>query len=122
MRKVALLSSAVLLMTSMATACSEHVTRTEKNVQEKSSYSSTVRDTREPIAEQKYDSSSVEQRQRTITSDGIGGNMSSQEKVTTEKRRSETSAPGSDESSVGAAQDYNQESEFHQHTRTEVTK
>jgi|GEM_PF-6984494 len=123
MRKVAILSTAVLLVSSVAAACGEHVTRSEKTVQEKSTYSSTVQDNREPTLEQRHDSSTLEQRHETTTSDGMGGNMSTHENSTVEKSRSETTSPSSDEDSLGSAQEYHQQSEtFHQHTRTEVTK
>ncbi len=123
MRKVVILSATVLLMTGVTMACSEHVTRSEKNVQEKTSYSSTTQDNRGLSGEKTYDSATVEQKQHTTTSDSIGGNMTTRENSTVEKRRSETRSPGSDEDSSGSTQEYNQQSEtFHQHTRTEVTK
>ena len=123
MRKVATLSAAVLLMTGVTVACSEHVTRSERSTQEKSTYSSTVQDNREPMLEQRRDSSTMERRHETTTSEGMGGNMTTRENSTVEKSRSETMSPGSDEDSLGSTQEYNQQSEtFHQHTRTEVTK
>ena len=123
MRKVAMLSAAVLLMTSMTVACSEQVTRSEKNIQEKSTYSSTTQDNRGLAEERRLDSATVEQRQQTITSDGMGENTTTREKSTVEKRRSETMSPSSVEDSLGSSQEYHQQSEtFRQHSTTEVTE
>ena len=123
MRKVAMLSAAVLLMTGMTVACSEHVTRSEKNVQEKSTYSSTTQDNRGLAEEQRRDSATVEQKQQTITSDGMGENTTTRERSTVEKKRSETTSPSSVEDSLGSTQEYRQQSEtFRQHSTTEVTK
>jgi hypothetical protein len=123
MRKVAMLSAAVLLMTGMTVACSEQVTRSEKNVQEKSSYSSTMQDNSDLTSERRHDSATVEQKQQTITSDGMGENTTTREKSTVEKKRSETMSPSSVEDSLGSSQEYRQQSEtFRQHSTTEVTK
>ena len=123
MRKVAMLSAAVLLMTGMTVACSEHVTRSEKNIQEKSTYSSTTQDNKGSAEEQRRDSATVEQKQQTITSDGMGENTTTREKSTVEKKRSETMSPSSVEDSLGSSQEYRQQSEtFRQHSTTEVTK
>ena len=123
MRKVAMLSATVLLMTGMTVACSEQVTRSEKNVQEKSSYSSTMQDNNDLTSERRHDSATVEQKQQTITSDGMGENTTTREKSTVEKKRSETMSPSSVEDSLGSSQEYRQQSEtFRQHSTTEVTK
>jgi hypothetical protein len=123
MRKVAMLS-AVVLMTGMTVACSEHVTRSEKNIQEKSSYSSTTQDKRGLADEQRRDSATVEQRQQTMTSDGMGANTATSEKSTMEKRRSETMSPSNTEDSLGSNQEYQQQHSetFRQHSTTEVTR
>ena len=123
MRKVTMLSAAVLLMSGMTVACSEQVTRSEKNIQEKSTYSSTTQDNRGLAEERRLDSATVEQRQQTITSDGMGENTTTRKKSTVEKRRSETMSPNSVEDSLGSSQEYHQQSEtFRQHSTTEVTK
>lgn len=123
MRKVAMLSAAALLMAGMTVACSEHVTRTERNVQEKTSYSSTARDSTGLVGEKRNDSTTIEQKQKTVTSDGMSENTTTRENSAVEKRRSETTSPSSDENPFGSNQEYQQQSEtFHQHTRTEVTK
>jgi len=122
MRKIAMLSTAVLLMTGMTVACSEHVTRSEKNIQEKSTYSSTVQDNRGLAEEQRRDSATVEQKQQTTTSDGMGENTITREKSTVEKKRSETTFPSSVDDSLGSTQEYQQSETFRQRSRTEVTK
>lgn len=123
MGKFAMLSAAVLLMTGMTVACSEQVTRSEKNIQEKSSYSSTTQDNRGLAEAQRRDSATVEQRQQTMTSNGMGANTTTSEKSTMEKRRSETISPSSAEDSLGSSQEYQQHSEtFRQHSTTEVTR
>jgi hypothetical protein len=123
MRKVTMLGAAMLLMTGTMAACSEQVTRSEKNIQEKNTYSSTTQDNRGLADEQRRDSAIVEQRQQTMTSDGMGENTTTREKSTMEKRRSETMSPSSVEDSLGANQEYHQQSEtFRQHSTTEVTK
>lgn len=123
MRKLAIMSAAVVLMSSIGMACSESVTRSEKSVQEKTSYSSSVQDNRDRIGEQRYDSTTMEQKQRTTTSDDIAGSTTTREKVTTKERQSEIASPDLAERPLGAAQEYNEKSEtFRQHTTTEVTK
>jgi hypothetical protein len=124
MRKVAMLGATVLLMTGVTVACSEHVTRSEKNIQEKSTYSSTTQDNRGLAEAQRRDSATVEQRQQTMTSDGMGANTATSEKSTMEKRRSETMSPSNTEDSLGSNQEYQQQHSetFRQHTTTEVTR
>jgi len=123
MRKVAILSAAVWLMAGMAAACGEHVTRSEKNVQEKATYSSTMQDNAGLAEEKRHESKTVEQKQQTMTSDGMGENTTAREKSAAEERRSETTSPSSVENSLGSTQEYHQQSEtFHQHSTTEVTK
>ena len=119
MKKVAMLSSAILLIAGVAGA--GEVTQTEKKVQEETSYSNTMQDDADLARANKHESTTVEKRQQTTTSDDMNGDTTTRE-VEVEKKRSETSTSDDPNSvSPGATQEHSQQTEtYHKHTTQEV--
>ena len=99
MKRIAMLSAAILLTAGVAVA-GEAVIQSEKNVEEKATHSTTVQD-----------------------NDDMDGNMTTRKKVEMEKKRSKTTTESNDEGLPGATQEYQHQSEtYHQHSTKEVEK
>jgi hypothetical protein len=122
MRKIWILHIAILLMAGVAVA-GEDMTRSETNVKEKTSHSTTLQEGAHQ-AQKKHESTTVEKQRQTTTADDMDGDTTTREKVEVEKNRSKTTtSEDTDSPSLGAAQEYYQRSEtHHQHTTEEVEK
>ncbi len=121
MRKVVIGSMAILLMTGMAFA-GESMMQSEKNVKEKSVHSTTVQENAGPVGETNHNSTIVEKRRQTTTSDDMDGDTTTREKVEVENHRSKTTTQSNDQGSPSSTrQGYQQKSEtYHQKTTKEV--
>jgi hypothetical protein len=123
MRKVGIISSAALLLTSVAIA-GENVTQNENNVQEKTVHSTTMqKDANQPGMKQSQ-STTVEKQRETATSGQMGDEITNKRLEEMEKKSSATSTSEETKAhSPGAVQEHHQHSEtHHQHSTTEVEK
>src|SRR5581483_45734 len=122
MKKFGMLSMAILLTAGVAVA-DESMTQSESNVKEKTSQSTTtVQGNADQRGEMRHDSTTVEKRRQTTTSDDMGEDATTREKIEVEKKHSKTTTDSSDEGTPGSTQEYHQQSETHQHSTTEVEK
>ena len=123
MKKLSLLSAALLLTASVAVA-GETVTQSENKVKEKTVRSTTMQDDIDQPAMERYHSTTVEKKRETTTSNSTGDDSPINTQTGVEQKRSETSTSETTEShSPGAVQEYRHQSEtHHQHTTTEVEK
>lgn len=123
MKKFSLLSAALLLTASVALA-GETVTQSENQMKEKTVRSTTVQDDIDQPAMEQHQSTTLEKKRETTTSNAPGDDPTLRTRTGVEQRRSETSTSETTESrSPGPVQEYSHQSEtHHQHTTTEVEK
>jgi len=121
MRKFGILGLAFLLTSGVAIA-GESVMQNEKSIHEKTTQSNTdVQNDTNLAGEMSHKSTTVEKQQQT-TLDDMNGNVTTSEKIETEKRRSKTTSESSDVGVPGSTQEYRQQTETHHHSSTEVEK
>jgi hypothetical protein len=122
MRRIAILSAAVLLMTGVAVA-GEDITQSEKSVQEKTTHSTTtLQENADQTGETRHNSTTVEKQHQTTTSNDMDGNAGTHKKVEVEKNRSKTTTESNDEGIPGSTQEYHQQSETHHQHTTDIEK
>jgi hypothetical protein len=122
MRKVGIVSAAVLFLASVAVA-GEKVTESENTVQEKTVQSTNMQKEADQPGMKQSQGTTVEKQRETTTSDQMGDEITNK-RVEVEKKSSATStAEGTEAYSPGAVQEYHQQSEtHHQGSTTEVEK
>lgn len=122
MRKVGIVSVAVLFLASVAVA-GEKVTQSENTVQEKTVQSTTMQKEADQPGMKQSQGTTVEKQQETTTSDQMGDEITNK-RVEVEKKSSTTNtAEGTEAHSPRAVQEYHQQSEtHHQGSTTEVEK
>jgi Tfp pilus assembly major pilin PilA len=121
MKKVAVLSSAILLIAGVAVA--GEMTQSEQKVKEKSSYSTTVQEDANQAKEKEHKSTTVEKQRQTTTSDDMTGDTTTRQVEVEKKRSQTTTSEDTDSVAPGATQEYRHQSEtHHQHTTKEVEK
>lgn len=119
MKKVAMLSSAFLLIAGVAVA--GEVTQTEKKVQKEKIYSNTMQDEADHTRANKHESTTVEKRQQTTTENDMNGDTTTREVEVEKKRSQTTTSDDTDSVSPGSTQGHSQKTEtYHQHTTKEV--
>ena len=124
MRKVEILSIAILLMAGVAVA-GEDVTQSEKNIKENTTHSTTVQENVDQTGQKRHKRTTVKKQRETTTSDNTGADPTTRKRMEVEKKSSTTTtSEGTDaDDSPGAVREYHQQSEtHHEHTTKEVDK